>query len=91
MQSGKNPRKTGPEASRHERVHVQVKSILPLSESSWQIQWTETAEPIQLGLGETTSWQAILTVEEDPPETTETLLTNPLGLYVEEITWTQTL
>ena len=38
-----------------------------------------------------TSWQAVLGVEILPPETTEVLLVNPLGLYVTEINWTQTL
>ena len=35
--------------------------------------------------------QAILGVELTPPETTDVLLVNPLGLYVTEINWTQTL
>ena len=38
-----------------------------------------------------TSWQAVLGVELSPPETTDVLLVNPLGLYVTEINWTKTL
>ncbi|MCP3963591.1 MAG: conjugal transfer protein [bacterium] len=79
------------EAARRQRVHVQVHSILPLSDDSWQVQWTETTLAPNVREGNATSWQAILSVEIDPPKTTETLLTNPLGLYVTEITWTQTL
>ena len=73
------------------RVQVKVNSILPISDSSWQVQWSETALPLGVRQGERTGWQAILTLELDPPESSETLLTNPLGLYVTEISWTQTL
>ena len=72
-------------------VRVQVESLLPLSEDSWQAQWSETAMGARGGEGETEHWQAVLTVELDPPETTETILENPLGLYVTEIRWTQSL
>ena len=77
-------------AERH-RIQVRVRSILPLGESSWQVQWSESTLTANGREGESTSWQAILTVEFDPPETTEALLINPLGLFVTEITWTQTL
>ena len=79
------------EVAEQSRVHVKVHSILPISDESWQVQWSETAFPVGVRQGERTSWQAILTLELDPPETTATLLTNPLGLYVTEITWTQAL
>ena len=62
-------------------VTVQVQSVLRLSASSWQVQWRET----QLAPGgrvvSETSWQAVLGVELTPPETTDVLLVNPLGLY----------
>jgi len=73
------------------RVDVQVQSILPLSETTWQVQWVETLRSPGGKASETEHWQAILTVELDPPETTENLLLNPLGLYVTEISWIQTL
>lgn len=72
-------------------VAVQVQSVLRLSPTSWQVQWKETrVAPAGRVLSET-SWQAVLGVEIVPPETTELLLVNPLGLYVTEINWTQTL
>ncbi len=79
------------EIAESRRVQVKVTSILPISESSWQVQWSETAMPLGVRTAEQNGWQAILTLELDPPETTETLLLNPLGLYVTEITWTSTL
>ena len=72
-------------------VTVQVQSVLRLSPSSWQVQWRET--PIATGgrVGQEAAWQAVLGVELTPPETTDLLLVNPLGLYVTEINWTQVL
>lgn len=79
------------EIARRRRVSVEVRSILPLSEDSWQIQWTEADRSADGRDGEHRAWQAVLGVEIDPPETTEAILVNPLGLYVTEINWTPTL
>ena len=72
-------------------VTVQVQSVLRLSASSWQVQWRETQLAPAGRVVSETSWQAVLGVELTPPETTDVLLVNPLGLYVTEINWTQTL
>ena len=72
-------------------VAVQVQSVLRLSASSWQVQWRETQIAATGRVVSETAWQAILGVELTPPETTDVLLVNPLGLYVTEINWTQTL
>ena len=69
----------------------QVQSVLRLSASSWQVQWRETQIATSGRVVSETAWQAILGVELTPPETTDVLLVNPLGLYVTEINWTQTL
>ncbi len=79
------------ELARRSRVDVQVRSILPLSEDSWQVQWLETTRVPGGQTADGQGWQAVLTVEIDPPETAEALLVNPLGLYVTEIHWTPTL
>ncbi len=71
-------------------VAVQVHSVLRLSPKSWQVQWRETPTSANGRVGSETSWQAVLGVEVKPPETTDALLVNPLGLYVTEISWTQT-
>ena len=72
-------------------ITVQVQSVLRLSASSWQVQWRETQIATSGRVVSETAWQAILGVELTPPETTDVLLVNPLGLYVTEINWTQTL
>ncbi len=72
-------------------VTVQVQSVLRLSAASWQVQWRETQIATTGRIAAETAWQAVLSVELTPPETTDLLLVNPLGLYVTEINWTQTL
>jgi type IV secretory pathway TrbF-like protein len=69
---------------------VQVISVLQLPGSStWKVAWREIEKPRFAGAARTTAWEAYLEVKRSPPRTTETLLANPLGLYVTEINWTQ--
>jgi type IV secretory pathway TrbF-like protein len=72
-------------------VAVEVHSVLRLSAASWQVQWEESALAADGRITGRTSWQAVLAVEVTPPDTTDALLVNPLGLYVTEIHWTQSL
>lgn len=73
-------------------VTVAVHSVLRLSKASWRVEWTEAQTATSLGrpTAEAT-WQAVLSVEVLPPQKTDALLTNPLGLYVTEIHWTEDL
>ncbi len=68
-----------------------VESLLALDSSldRWRIQWTETrrsASGAQLG---TELWQALVTVEVDPPERLEEVHANPLGVFVTDFDWTR--
>ncbi len=69
-----------------ERRSVQLESLLPLSQATWQAQWREQrpGRPAE-------RLQGLLTVEIDPPKRAEILIDNPLGLYVTEIAWTPLL
>jgi len=72
-------------------VAVSVDTVLPISDRTYQIQWTEDARDFQgRDLG-ATHWLASLTVAFDPPTDERGILSNPLGLYVTGITWTQHL
>lgn len=72
-------------------VTVDVSSVLRLSERSWQLSWSESGSTPGGRAAPASSWQAVLAVEVVPPEKTDALLVNPLGLYVTEIHWTQNL
>jgi type IV secretion system protein TrbF len=69
-------------------VSVQVTSILRIAPQIWQAQWTERTFGLD-GRGRTEPWQAIFKVRVSPPSKSDTLLTNPLGLVVEDIDWTR--
>jgi type IV secretory pathway TrbF-like protein len=69
---------------------VQVTAVLQIPKThTWKVAWTETEQPRFVGSPRSTSWEGYFQVESNPPSTTEALLTNPLGLFVTEINWTQ--
>ena len=71
-------------------VGVQIDSILQLSDHSYQVRWTETTRDLSgVNLGAPTHWEAQLQTERIPPNSNDTIVSNPLGLYVTQISWTQ--
>jgi type IV secretory pathway TrbF-like protein len=69
---------------------VQVTAVLQIPKThTWKVAWTETEQPRTAGTARATAWEGYFQVESNPPATTEALLTNPLGLFVTEINWTQ--
>jgi len=65
---------------------VEVESALRLSETTWQLQWTESIFDAERESRKET-WQAVATVALDPPTTNAEILDNPLGLYVTNLNW----
>jgi type IV secretion system protein TrbF len=72
-------------------VAVSVDAVLPVSNQTYQIQWSEDARGLQGRDIDTTHWIASLTVAFDPPTDERGILSNPLGLYITGISWTQRL
>jgi type IV secretion system protein VirB5 len=72
-------------------VAVSVEAVLPISNQTYQIQWAEDARDLQGRDIATTQWLASVTVAFDPPSDERGILSNPLGLYVTGISWTQRL
>jgi type IV secretory pathway TrbF-like protein len=72
-------------------VEVAVESLLQVSSDTWQLDWVEHRRSLD---GQTVGeerWTGQLTVEIDPPRTADLLLMNPLGFYVNHITWSRRL
>ncbi len=71
---------------------VEISSILPISENSFQVNWKEskfnTSQPMGSSL-----WKANVTVGIDAElaDKPQVMITNPLGIYVKSISWTQVL
>jgi type IV secretory pathway TrbF-like protein len=72
-------------------VAVSVDAVLPISKQTYQIQWSEDGRDLQGRNLATTHWLASVTIAFDPPTDERGVLSNPLGLYVTGISWTQHL
>jgi type IV secretion system protein TrbF len=73
-------------------VNPSITSVLPLTKNTWQVNWTETRYQNGQMLG-TSSWKANLTtgLEAKLADTPQALIYNPLGIFIQNLTWTQVL
>ena len=71
-------------------VAVQVDSILKVSAQSYQVRWTEAERDLNgATLGLPSHWEAQLETSIVPPKSTDAIVSNPLGFYVTQISWTE--
>ncbi len=71
-------------------ISVDIDSILPLSAKSYEVRWTERRRDLNGALiGAPTHWEAELETEIVPPREAVAIESNPLGFYVDRISWTQ--
>jgi len=71
-----------------QQIAVEVSSVIRASPASFRVAWTERHyENGQLSTTE--RWTAILTIVVQPPRNAERLRTNPLGIYVNAISWSR--
>ena len=71
-------------------VSVQVDSILSISAKSYEVRWTELRRDLNGALiGAPTHWEAELETEIVAPREAVAIESNPLGFYVDRISWTQ--
>lgn len=70
------------------QVAVEVSSVIRASPDSFRVAWIERRyENGQLSATE--RWSAILTIVVQPPRDAERLKANPLGIYVNAISWSR--
>jgi len=71
-----------------QQIAVEVSSVIRASPNSFRVAWTERHyENGQLSTTE--RWTAILTIVIQPPRDAERLRANPLGIYVNAISWSR--
>lgn len=71
---------------------VQVLSLRPVpgSNGTYNVEWIETDTPLsQSRAPRTAVWQGYLATKIVPPASSETIIKNPLGLYVTDVSWTE--
>jgi type IV secretory pathway TrbF-like protein len=71
-------------------VTIQIESLLQLSSSSYQVRWSEHGRDLDgVAMGASTQWEAVLQTEIVPPNSDDAIISNPLGFYVTQISWTE--
>lgn len=74
-----------------ETVSVQVRSIVPLSETSYQIDWLEIVRKPNGDEKARVGMRGVAHVQMIPPQSEAVIRANPIGLYVKDFDWTQQL
>lgn len=76
-------------------VTTDINSVLPISDTSWQVDWQEATRDREGALvGQPVHMRAMLTVYLEPASTTAdeaAIERNPLGIYVSNYTWQEVL
>jgi type IV secretion system protein TrbF len=74
----------------NQTISVQIDSILKVSAQSYQVRWTEAQRDLNgASSGLPTHWEAQLQTQMAPPNSTDAIVSNPLGFYVTQISWTE--
>lgn len=73
--------------SQEKTVEVAVNSVMPVSDDSWRIEWTETTKELSGRVVSTKPWQAVAMIRVIPPTEEKQIMVNPVGVYVENYSW----
>lgn len=68
-------------------VQIQVKTALPISDNTWQVEWEEHSFNLKGEEIGVEKWKATVTYKLSPPATEEGIRINPIGFYVYELSW----
>jgi len=77
------------ERANKETVQVDVNTVLPTTEHTYEVDWTETARDLGGGVISVARWKAVLTVAVNPPVDETVLQVNPFGLFVMNVIWSK--
>jgi len=72
-------------------VSVEVKSVLPTSDRTFEVDWIETARDLFGGVKSTDHWKGSFTIALNAPTEERQARINPLGLYVTAASWEKVL
>ncbi len=77
------------ERAQSETVSVDVRSVLPTSDRSFEVEWLETSRDLYGAVKSTDHWKGTFTVATNPPSDERLARINPLGLYVVSANWSR--
>lgn len=72
-------------------VSVEVKSVLPTSDRSFEVDWIETSRDLYGNVKSADHWKGTFTIALNPPTEERQARINPLGLYVTAASWAKVL
>jgi type IV secretory pathway TrbF-like protein len=72
-------------------VAVDVKSVLPTSDRTYEVEWIETTRDLYGTLKATDHWKGSFSIALSPPTEERQARINPLGIYVTQASWTKVL
>jgi type IV secretion system protein VirB5 len=70
---------------------VEVRSVLPTSDRTYEVEWTETTRDLYGTVKATDHWKGSFSIALSPPTDEATARKNPLGLYVTQTSWSRVL
>src|SRR5579875_876257 len=76
------------EIAAKETIQAEVSSVLHEPNGAYEVRWSEPTRNLNGDVLATTHWRALLAIQLAPPDPDKTL-SNPIGLYVTEIDWSE--
>jgi len=74
-----------------ETVSVEVKSVLPTSDRTYEVEWVETTRDLYGTIKATDRWKGYLSIALNPPTDERQARVNPIGVYVTNASWAKVL
>lgn len=79
------------ERAQNETVGVDVRSVLPTSDRTFEVDWIETSRDLYGNVKTTDRWKGTFTIAVNTPTDERIARVNPLGLYVVSANWSRVL
>jgi type IV secretion system protein TrbF len=85
--------RSAPPASRAqtETVSVDVTSVLPTSDRTFEVEWIETTRDLYGTVKATDHWKGSFSIAINPPTDERMARVNPVGLYITNASWSKVL
>ena len=70
---------------------MEVKSVLPTSERTFEVEWVETTRDLYGAVKATDRWKGSFSIALNPPTDERLARINPLGVYITNASWASVL
>ena len=77
--------------ARTETVAVDVRTVLPTTSRTYEIEWTETTRDHAGSVVGSQNWKGVFTIAVNPPTDEKLAHINPLGIYVIDTSWSKVM